>query len=335
MTRENKSIKRCLWLSLGACAFLVLALFVELALPISSASASQARFWPVYRSGKRDENVRSIQYMLRQQGDTLDANGQFSDQTASSVKSFQEQNDLNADGVVNAVTWVKLIVQTQQGSNGDAVVALQRQLNAHSAHLNVNGQFDAQTLAAVKSFQSRSRIATNGVADLDTWNRLVGGYVGERKGNADGYALLHAPTVTAAFINRVLDAYDSPAQGKGQALYDTTVRYGIDPVYALAFFQHESTFGKYGIASVTNSLGNIRCTPDYACADGFRMYSSWEASFVDWCELIRQTYIEGWHLSTVDQIIPRYAPASENDVQGYIQAVKQSVNAWRAGRVNV
>src|SRR5436309_10532110 len=64
----------------------------------------------------------------------------------------------------------------------------------------------------------------------------------------DPYSVLGAPTVSAAFINSVLAAAHSPAAGKGQALYDDGIKYGIDPVFALAFFQHESSFGTTGVA---------------------------------------------------------------------------------------
>src|SRR5438067_888267 len=86
---------------------------------------------------------------------------------------------------------------------------------------------------------------------------------------ASRYRVLGKPTVSATFINRVLLAYHSPATGKGQALYDDGVKYGIDPVFALAFFLHESTFGTAGVAIVTRSLGNIRCTHNYpSCLHG-------------------------------------------------------------------
>ncbi|HLX40890.1 MAG TPA: hypothetical protein VKR42_10165, partial [Ktedonobacteraceae bacterium] len=50
------------------------------------------------------------------------------------------------------------------------------------------------------------------------------------------YSVIGKPTITADFINRVLSAYNSPAAGKGQSLYDLGVKYGIDPAFALAFF---------------------------------------------------------------------------------------------------
>lgn len=150
------------------------------------------------------------------------------------------------------------------------------------------------------------------------------------------YEVVGVPTIDADFINQVLAAYDSPARGKGQALYDLGEQYGIDPVYALAFFMHESRFGTTGVAQVTRSLGNIRATPGYQSYDGYRKYKSWEEGFEDWYKLIKTQYVEQWKLSTVDQIIPVYAPSSDNnDVEAYIQAIKQAVDDWRSGQVQV
>src|SRR5213082_3185726 len=72
----------------------------------------------------------------------------------------------------------------------------------------------------------------------------------------DPYSVLGPPTVSAAFINQVLAAAHSPAAGKGQALYSDGVRYGIDPVFALAFFLNESSFGTTGVARFSLSFGN-------------------------------------------------------------------------------
>jgi len=148
------------------------------------------------------------------------------------------------------------------------------------------------------------------------------------------YSVPGQPSISADFINRVLDHYHSPAAGKGQALYDYGVKYGIDPVYALAFFMHESSFGTTGVARITHSLGNIRYTPGYQDYHGYRMYRTWEEGFEDWYKLISNLYVAQWNLTTVDQIIPVYAPSSDNnDVAAYIQAVKNAVDTWRSGNV--
>ena len=144
------------------------------------------------------------------------------------------------------------------------------------------------------------------------------------------------PTVSASFITRVLVASHSPAAGLGQALYEGGKHSGIDPVYALAFFQHESDFGRTGWAAINRSLGNIRCSAGYTCRGGYRAYATWQAGFLDWYHLIRTLYITTWHLTTVAQIIPVYAPASDhNDVQAYVRAVEQAVETWRSGKVAV
>jgi hypothetical protein len=153
---------------------------------------------------------------------------------------------------------------------------------------------------------------------------------------AQTYRVHGSPTINADFINRVLDHYHSPAAGKGQALYKDGVQYDIDPVYALAFFMHESSFGTTGVATVTHSLGNIRSSEGYQDYDGYREYRTWEEGFEDWYRLISDQYVKQWRLTTVDQIIPVYAPSSDNnDVAAYIQAVKNAVDTWRSGTVEI
>ena len=148
------------------------------------------------------------------------------------------------------------------------------------------------------------------------------------------YSVRGAPTISADFINRVLQNAGSPAAGKGQALYDLGVKYGIDPAFALAFFQHESTFGTAGEARYSLSLGNLRCIPDAECRDNYAWFPTWEAGFEAWYKLIRNLYVNTWGLTTVDQIIPRYAPPGDNNNDdGYIAALKHSLDAWHQGQI--
>jgi Mannosyl-glycoprotein endo-beta-N-acetylglucosaminidase len=157
--------------------------------------------------------------------------------------------------------------------------------------------------------------------------------------NTGPYSVLGKPTITAAFIDQVLTYYHSPAAGKGQALYDLGQKYGIDPAFALAFFMHESTFGTAGVATVTLSLGNMRCVPNIACYNyngGYAQFNSWEQGFEAWYKLIRNLYVARWGLVTIDQIIPVYAPSSDhNDEAGYIRALKHTIDTWHAGIVQV
>ena len=143
-----------------------------------------------------------------------------------------------------------------------------------------------------------------------------------------------APTITVNKIEQVLQTYHSPAAGKGQALYDLGVKYGIDPAYALAFFIHESSAGTKGIAVTTHSLGNIRYTSDsgFGNYQGFRQYPSWEAGMEDWYKLISGLYIKSWGLQTVEAIVPKYAPSADhNDPVAYINQVVGLVQSWHNG----
>ena len=165
-----------------------------------------------------------------------------------------------------------------------------------------------------------------------------------------GYSLVGSPTVSADFINRVLVRYHSPAVGEGQTIYNDGVKYGIDPVFALAFFMHESSFGTTGEARASLSIGNLRCVgAGYedlhpTCQDNYAWFSSWDDGIEAWYRLIKNGYVQGGINAyigrdacpcvTVAQIIPVYAPRSDhNDEAAYIVAVEQEVDTWRSGQV--
>ncbi|GCE26502.1 hypothetical protein KDA_19860 [Dictyobacter alpinus] len=152
------------------------------------------------------------------------------------------------------------------------------------------------------------------------------------------YAVMGKPTVSADFINKVLSNAGSPAAGKGQVFYDLGVQYGIDPVFALAFFQHESTFGTRGEARKTLSIGNLRCIQNHECVDknasgdGYAQMDSWDDGIKTWYSLIRNFYVIDMHKDTIEKIIPTYAPSSDNNNEAaYISSLKYSIDRWRAG----
>ena len=148
---------------------------------------------------------------------------------------------------------------------------------------------------------------------------------------ASGDTLQGGPTITPAQINAILTAYGSPMEGEGQALYDLGVRYGIDPAYCLAFFVHESGAGTQGEAVLTHNLGNIRAIAGLPSLDGYRYFDTWLEGANAWYQLISGIYLKQWKLTTVDQIIPVYAPSGDsNDPTAYANGVKQLVAGWRA-----
>jgi hypothetical protein len=167
----------------------------------------------------------------------------------------------------------------------------------------------------------------------DTWQHDPQANIPSQAGP---YSVMGNPSIPVDFINQVLSTYHSPAAGKGQTLYDLGKQYGIDPAFALAFFMHESSFGTKGEATKSRSLGNLRCIPNFRCEDNFAQFDSWEDGFKAWFQLIRNLYVAKWGLTTVDQIIPRYAPSADNNnEQGYIAALKHAIDTWHAGQIVV
>jgi hypothetical protein len=151
------------------------------------------------------------------------------------------------------------------------------------------------------------------------------------------HSVLGAPTISADQVETVLKSYNSPAVGTGQTWVEIGQKYGIDPAYALAFFVHESTAGtnagwaglKPGGGS-THNVGNIICAGYTTCFGRFRDYPSWQEGIEDWYKLIFNEYVNGRSASTVEQIIPIYAPASDhNDVSNYVGVVLKLVDEWR------
>jgi hypothetical protein len=86
---------------------------------------------------------------------------------------------LGADGIVGPHTWPQLIIQVQQGSNGDAVRAVQSQIHGRGdgAHIAVDGIFGPDTNDAVRAFQTLLGLSVDGIVGQQTWNHLVNGYL--------------------------------------------------------------------------------------------------------------------------------------------------------------
>lgn len=171
------------------------------------------------------------------------------------------------------------------------------------------------------------------------FNRTAASHITSAHVPAGEHSVLGDPSISAAAIDTILSKYGSPAAGTGQTWIKLGQQYGIDPAYAVAFFIHESSAGTSpGWAgmkpdgSTTHNVGNIICAGYATCYNRFRDYTSWDEGIADWYKLISQEYISGRGAASVEQIIPIYAPASDNnDVPGYISVVVSMVEGWRQG----
>ncbi len=151
-----------------------------------------------------------------------------------------------------------------------------------------------------------------------------------------GHDVRGVPSLTGGQVDTILARYGSPALGTGPIWEELSRQYGIDTAYALSFFMTESTAatdphwsGRKPDGSTTHNIGNIVCAGYPRCYGRWRDYATWEEGIADWYRLIAEEYINARGAVTVEQIVPIYAPAFENDVPRYIAGVVRRVAAWQ------
>ena len=138
----------------------------------------------------------------------LTVDGRFGPRMTATVKAFQKQFDLTADGVVGRQTWYKISyiyvsvkdlaeltsegetssgtlsdgtwggTTLRTGSTGSAVEQLQFWLNTLAQYessipsITVDGSYGTATANAVRAFQRRYGLTVDGVVGRTTWNKL-------------------------------------------------------------------------------------------------------------------------------------------------------------------
>ncbi|WP_369146323.1 penicillin-insensitive murein endopeptidase [Streptomyces sp. R44] len=141
------------------------------------AHAFSGAFVPSQSKGNRGSDVTALQYLLNGQGAQLTADGVFGSGTDTAVRSFQSSHGLGADGIVGPNTWRALTPTVREGSQGEAVKAVQYLLNAkRGAGLSVDGAFGPGTASAVRTFQSHAGLGADGIVGPDTWTNLLWHY---------------------------------------------------------------------------------------------------------------------------------------------------------------
>ena len=181
--------------------------------------------WPLVQQGSTGEDVRTVQYLLTAQGHPTGVDGDFGPVTKTAVEAFQSSRGLGADGIVGPQTWPQLIIQVQQGSNGDAVRAVQSQIHSRGAGagLAIDGIFGPGTNDAVQAFQRLLGLSVDGIVGEQTWNYLVNGYLAApdpqtaakdvfgawEAGNRSAAAL----NATPAAVNEIFAETFSPGDG--------------------------------------------------------------------------------------------------------------------------
>ena len=135
--------------------------------------------FPIVQQGDRNHPVKTLQYLLRERGHTVDVDGIFGPATDAAVRAFQQEKNLAVDGDVGPKTWAALIVNVRSGSRGDAVRGVQEEFQFRAGEpgqgLQVDGIFGPKTDAAVRGFQQALSLGADGIVGPKTWQALVSG----------------------------------------------------------------------------------------------------------------------------------------------------------------
>ena len=131
------------------------------------------------RSGSRGTEVRQIQTALKQQGYyTGSVDGIYGAQTEGAVRKFQSAKGLSVDGICGSETLSALGIggtasSYRRGSTGSGVKKIQQTLANWGYYAgSVDGVFGSETENAVKNFQSKNGLTSDGICGVKTLSAL-------------------------------------------------------------------------------------------------------------------------------------------------------------------
>ena len=141
------------------------------------------------RKGMRGDDVKSLQEKLEDAGYSVGSagtDGIYGNDTFKAVAAFQEDHGIPVTGVADPETIKALsgkpaagaafwLPDLKAGDKGDAVVLLQAALNARGYDCGkADGVFGAKTQAALNRFQKNLGLDQTGIANRETWIKLLG-----------------------------------------------------------------------------------------------------------------------------------------------------------------
>jgi peptidoglycan hydrolase-like protein with peptidoglycan-binding domain len=174
--------------------FLSLLLALVMALSVASVAVPASAAFDRLRFGDTGWKVRVLQSRLHQLGLHSEViTSRFDAQTRDGVRTFQARRQRETTGVVDRVTWHKLVAKTDPPTTealhniytpGPAILKAGdrglpvRRLQARLEQLEwwegeVTGVFDQSTVEAVTGFQTKRRIPVTGEVDRRTLDRLA------------------------------------------------------------------------------------------------------------------------------------------------------------------
>ena len=190
---------------------------------VTLSPAEDAGGYTILQKGAEGAEVRSLQEALIELGFlTGSADGKFGASTEKAVIAFQQKNDYPATGIMDAniqaflysgqpknASGTKTSIRTlspvkevsmKKGNKGAAVTELQQKL-IELGYLKgtPSGTYDTDTIGAVRSFQKKNGLTSNGTADATTRELIMSGTaLGAKDTATPTVAVTPSPTPTMA-----------------------------------------------------------------------------------------------------------------------------------------
>lgn len=153
------------------------------------------------------------------------------------------------------------------------------------------------------------------------------------------YPILGAPSISLGTFTQVLQAAHSPAAREAAGIYAAFVAQGVDPAIGLAIAQHESGFGKAGIAVGRFNLFGDRYYGQAGAtnAGGWAKFANYTAGAKYEAALLAgPLYGKSGKYATARTFPFRYAPSSDgNSPANYGNAVARLITGWSGGRGSI
>lgn len=157
------------------------------------------------------------------------------------------------------------------------------------------------------------------------------------------YAICGPAALPRERFGAILRDGGSPAAPEADSMYLALRNADVRPEVLLAFFFVESKFGTIGVAHDfnTHNPGNVR-QPERATIartivqtprGPFAKYPTWADGTADWAARLTGPKYAGAGLTTVRQVLPKYAPGGDsNDPDAYARTVLQKIAEWTGAK---
>lgn len=184
--------------------FFIRIISILLILSILGGSALTATAYDKLKHGDSGADVLSMQNALKSLGFSINPDGKYGDETERVVRDFQRKYRLDTDGIAGNKTLTLLYqlapayapgtggnssvnppaskptqtippssnTRLERGSEGTAVVELQTMLNKLGYSISTDGKYGYATYLAVRSFQAKHHLTTDGIAGAQTLSLL-------------------------------------------------------------------------------------------------------------------------------------------------------------------